>query len=73
MGINKKCMYKAALGSWAELGFDLADEADDFAVLTFKGKVIGRYNQTKVIPEMLQRDCKAFWDDQLNIFTNEIR
>lgn len=69
MPFDKECIFKSILGSWYDNGFKLAEIDDDFVKLTFKDKDVGVYNQCKVTPETLQRDCKNFWNEQLNIYT----
>ena len=51
---------KEILGEFASCGFSLREQSDHILELSFKSKVIARYNQTKVTAPILREGCLNF-------------
>ena len=60
---GKQSVLTAALGKFAELGFDLREPDDHFTELYFKGKNIAVYNQHVLTLGQLETDCQNYLDN----------
>ncbi len=57
---GKNSLLKAALGEYADYGFQLIEPDDHTLELWFKDKRIAAYNSTKVTIQIIQEGCRNY-------------
>ena len=57
---GKQSVLDNILGEYSDYGFRLEDEGDQFTLLYFKDKLIARFNQVKVTPDIILAGCRNY-------------
>lgn len=82
--IDKRCNWKAILGSWRDNGFSIKEEpdtidgSDNLVCLYFKGQKIASYYKSKLpkgieeLDSFIQKQCQTYWDNTMIQFTRSI-